>query len=178
MESPSDAGWVTLARLIKTQGRKGELAAEILTDIPDRFGGLREVWLRKPDGCRVAMHLARHWPHHGRVVLDFDEIGDMTEARAWVGAEVQVPFAQRAAPPAGEYFLSDLEGCSVTENGRAVGVVSSVETIGGAAPLLHVRTGAGREILIPFAASYVVAVEVAARRLDLHLPEGLLDLNL
>lgn len=177
MESPSDLAWVTLARLIKTQGRKGELAADILTDIPNRFSGLREVWLRLADGRRSAMHLVRHWPHHGRVVLGFDEIGDMDSARAWVGAEVQIPLSQRAAAPDGAYFLSDLEGCTVSDRGHEVGVVAEIEAVAGAAPLLHVKAAGGREFLIPFAASYVVTIELAARRLELQLPEGLLDLN-
>lgn len=175
--SPSDDAWVTLARLIKTQGRKGELAAEILTDIPGRFSGLREVRLRQADGRERAVHLARHWPHQGRIVLGFDEIGDMDTAAAWVGAEVQVPLAERATAPAGEYFLSDLQGCTVSDQGRAIGMVASIESVGGAAALLHVQGSDGKEILIPFAASYVMAIDVAARRLDLHLPEGLLDLN-
>ena len=36
---------VTLARLVRARGRKGEVAAEILTDFPERLIRLREVWL-------------------------------------------------------------------------------------------------------------------------------------
>lgn len=178
MENPSDLAWVTLARLIKTQGRKGELAADLLTDIPNRFRGLRAVRLWQPDGRQLTVHLARFWPHQGRLVFAFDEIHDMDTARAWIGAEVQVPLGERAAAPPGEYFASDLEGCLVNDRGRPVGVVTAVEAVSGGAPLLHVRDSQNREILIPFAAPYIVAVNPGARRLDLQVPEGLLDLNL
>lgn len=179
MDSPSeDGGWVTLARLVKTQGRKGELAAEVLSDIPDRFAGLGRVWLRHPDGRRAEMHLARHWPHQGRIVLAFDGIGDMDAAAAWVGAEVQVPSAQRPPAPAGAYYHSDLEGCRVFDGGREIGTLRVIEDMAGAAPLLHVEPAAGgNEILIPFAESYIVEIAPAERRLALRLPEGLLDLN-
>ena len=45
----------------------------------------------------------------------------------------------------------------------------------GAAPLLEVRDANGKEILIPFAKAICVKVDVAAKRIEADLPEGLLD---
>ncbi|HUX67383.1 MAG TPA: ribosome maturation factor RimM [Terriglobales bacterium] len=174
MADPSE--WVTLARLVKTQGHKGELGADLLSDIPGRFDHLRQVWLLHPSGRRQAFGVARHWYHQGRVVLAFDGIADMTAAEAWLGAEVQVPRAERAPAPADRYYWADLEGCEVLDRGRALGHIAAVEEIPGAPALLHVRTPAGGELLIPFAAAYVESLSLPERRIAMALPEGLLEL--
>lgn len=179
MAARSDAAgpsWVTLARIVKTQGRMGGLAADLLTGIPDRFAGLDRLWLLHASGGRREFALRGHWPHKGRVVLELEGIGDLTAASAWVGAEVQVPASQRVPAPEGAYFISDLEGCRVFDRGKPMGEITAVEEVPGAAALLHVAAPAG-EVLIPFAAEFVESVSLAERRLSFRLPEGLLDIN-
>ena len=177
MAARSDPGaWVTLARLVKTQGHKGELGADLLTDIPGRIDHLRQVSLLHPSGRRQAFGVVRHWFHKGRVVLAFDGIPDMTAAEAWLGAEVQVPRAERAPAPADRYYSDDLEGCEVLDHGRPLGRIEAVEEIPGAPALLHVRSPEGAELLIPFAAAYLESLSLAERRIAMALPEGLLDL--
>ncbi|HXE32008.1 MAG TPA: ribosome maturation factor RimM [Terriglobales bacterium] len=176
MGSPSE-DWVTIARLAKTQGRHGELAADILTDIPDRFAQLHQVSLLHPSGRRASFGLAGHWFHKGRVVLALAGVEDMNAAEAWIGAEVQVERGRRAPAPEGSYYLSDLEGCTVYDHERPVGAITEVEAVAGAAPLLHVAAGQG-EVLIPFAAAYLEAVSLPERRVAMNLPAGLLDINL
>ncbi len=168
--------WVTLARVARTQGRKGELAADLLTDIPDRFAALARVWLLAAGGERRAFELRHTWMHKGRIVLALAGLDDLTAAEPWVGAEVQVPAAERARAPEGSYFISDLEGCQVFDRGRPLGPVTAIEEVPGAAALLHVASPAG-ELLIPFAAEYVESVSLADRRLALRLPEGLAEIN-
>lgn len=175
MDGPSE--WVTIAKLVKTQGRRGELAADIYTDIPRRFEGLKEVWLLAPNGLREAFTLAGHWLHKGRVVLRFEQIADMNAAEAWLGAELQIPRERRAVAPKGSYFLSDLEGCVVYDRGQALGEVASVEHVPGAPAWLRLRTSDGGERWIPFAAAYGLRVEIAAKRIDMELPEGLAELE-
>lgn len=172
-----EAEWITLARLVKTQGHRGDLAAEVLTGIPGRFDALTQVSLRHPAGHRLAATLTHHRPHQERVVLGFAEIPDMTSAQAWVGAEVQVPRSERAAAPAGEYFIDDLVGCELWDGERVLGRVSAVEAVAGAAPLLTVATADGGEVLVPFVTAYLDHVDVAGRRIAMQLPEGLADVN-
>jgi 16S rRNA processing protein RimM len=179
MAAPSDetpASWVTLARIVKTQGRLGGLAADLLTDIPGRFAGLDRIWLLARSGERRPFAMRRHWMHQQRVVLELEGIDDLNAASAWIGAEVQVPAGERAPVPQGAYFVSDLEGCQVFDRGRALGPIAAVEAVPGAAALLHVAAASG-ELLIPFAAEYVESVSLAERRLYLRLPEGLLEIN-
>lgn len=175
----SASGWVVLARVVKTQGRRGELAADLTTDIAGRFAGLAAVHLRLGDAPPRAFTLLRHWPHKGRVVLALAGLEDISAASAWIGADVCVPAADRAPAPAGGYFISDLEGCRVFADGRELGCLRQVlpPPATAAAYLLRIESAAGEERLIPFAAEYLQTVDLAARRLDLRLPAGLLEVN-
>lgn len=168
--------WVALARIVKPQGRHGEMAAELFTDGVERFSQLQRVVLFPVAGAPETFPLERAWPHQGRVVLALGGIGDIDAARRWVGAEVRVPLAERIVPAPGRYFISDLRGCTVWDHGRALGQVSGWTELPGAAPLLEVASPDG-EILIPFAAAYLRRVDLTARRIEMDLPAGMAEVN-
>ena len=87
-----DREFVLLAHLIRTQGRHGELIADILTDFPERFAERKHVWLLPPDakGAPREAEIERHWLHKGRVVLKFvgiDSISDATPFARMAGCD-------------------------------------------------------------------------------------------
>jgi 16S rRNA processing protein RimM len=171
---------VTLARILRPRGLRGEVAAEILTDFPERLTKLREVWLvdgRKPPR---QIRVRKCWLSPGRggqAIFLFADIDSVEEAGRLRGLEVQVPIEQRAKLDAGNYFVGDLIGCAVWEAGAssALGSVRDVEFPGGV-PLLAVDTKDG-EVLVPMAAEFCKRIDVKEKRIDVSLPEGLLDLN-
>lgn len=172
---------VTLARILRPRGLRGEVAAEILTDFPERLPKLREVWLADGQSAPRLVRVQRCWLSPGRggqVVFHFANISSIEDAESLRGLEVQVPMEQRAALAAGSYFVSDLVGCEVWEAGAssALGSVRDVGFPGGAAPLLAIDTNEG-EVLVPLAAEFCVRIDVKAKRIDVILPEGLRDLN-
>jgi 16S rRNA processing protein RimM len=183
--------WVALARILRPRGNKGEVAAEILTDFPERLTGLREVFLGNNQGKTEpkAIGVESCWlsqNHRGQAVFHFAGYSSISEAEKLRGLEVLVPFEQRVALPEGQYFFSDLIGCEVFEaptgEGAAaalLGVVQDVEVPGEGAlgtPLLVVETARG-ELLVPLAEDICTVIDTAARRIEVVLPEGLRDLN-
>jgi 16S rRNA processing protein RimM len=157
------------------------VAAEILTDFPERLPKLREVWLAGGRGEPKLVRVQRCWispSRGGQAIFHFADIHSIEEAEGLRGLEVQVPIEERAKLAAGNYFVGDLVGCEVWEKGApaALGSVRDVEFPGGAAALLAVDTKDG-EVLIPLAAEFCVRIDVKAKRIDVSLPEGLLDLN-
>jgi 16S rRNA processing protein RimM len=171
---------VTLARILRPRGLRGEVVAEILTDFPDRLTNLSEVWLA--DGLTSPRHvrIKRCWLSPGRggqAVFHFGGVDTVEAAESLRGMEVQVPIEQRALLGAGNYYVSDLVGCEVWEAGAlaALGSVREVEFPGGV-PLLAIDTEKG-EVLVPLAAEFCVQIDVKAKRILVTLPEGLLDLN-
>jgi len=171
---------VTLARILRPRGLRGEVAAEILTDFPERLPKLKEVWLAGERSEPLRIRVQRCWLSPGRggqAIFHFADINRIEEAEGLRGLEVQVPIEERAPLAAGNYFVSDLVGCEVWEAGQTtpLGGVRDVEFT-GAAPLLAIDTKEG-EVLIPLAAEFCTRIDVAPKRIDVSLPEGLLDVN-
>jgi 16S rRNA processing protein RimM len=176
--------WVWLARIRRPQGRKGEVLAEILTDFPEKFSERRQVWLLPSNSVSASVareiELANHWLHKGGIVLHFAGVDSISAAEELKGLVVAVPQAKRAALGADETYIGDLIGCVLVDVAGAeavtVGEIENVDRSGGAAPLLVVR-GARGEVLIPFAKSYLRGIDLEGKRVEMALPEGLVDLN-
>jgi 16S rRNA processing protein RimM len=190
-----------VARILKARGNKGEVAAELLTDFPERLTRLQEVFVGHAEGKIEPRRMALKscWlsqNHRGQAVFHFAGVESITEAERFRGLEVLLPFEQRVTLPAGQYFVADLIGCSVFENPASPPIVSSSpcslaeapahlgtvrdvqfpgEEFPGT-PLLEVETPGG-EILIPLAVDICTKIDTAARRIDVVLPDGLRDLN-
>lgn len=169
--------FVTLALVIKTQGRRGEVAVELHTDIPDRFHPGMQVSALLKHGERREVQVEDLWPHKSFLVLKFAGIETISDAEALVGAELQVPQAERAKLEPGWTFLSDLIGCTVFDGEREIGPISDVQFGAGEAPLLVVKGAAKLPYEIPFAEAYLVKVDVARKQVRMSLPEGMLDVN-
>jgi 16S rRNA processing protein RimM len=194
--SPADApAWITLAHLLRPQGRKGELLAELFTDFPERFDDRSSVFLAKsgfagPSSEARPVTVTNHWlpvgRNHGRIVLAFAGIDSINLAEPLAGFDVIIPAAERVELDDDSEYIDTLIGCTVFDRDVPVGIVTGVEfpaTADGtrrledAAPLLTVETEAGEEILIPYVQSFLIALKPAEKRIEMTLPPGLLDLN-
>jgi 16S rRNA processing protein RimM len=191
----STPAWIVLAHLLRPQGRKGEVLAELLTDFPERFEDQRRVFLAAPgfDGeeaeARPAEVVAFWLPmgkNEGRVVLQFAGIDTISDAESIAGKDVLVPREERLPLEDESVYISELIGCTVYDGSKPVGVVADVQfamtadggrRLDDAAPLLAVTSLEGDEILIPFAKAFLVAVDTEAKRIDMTLPEGLIEIN-
>jgi 16S rRNA processing protein RimM len=182
--------WVWLARIRRPQGRKGEVFAEILTDFPEKFADRRRLWLvADPDSPRAKsnpapreVELKAHWLHKGGVVLHFAQSGSISDAEALAGFIVAIPLEQRTPLAGDEVYIADLIGCTLFDvSGAApisVGQIEDVDRTAGPVALLVVHPpGSQEEILIPFAKGYLRRIDLAGKRLEMALPEGLADLN-
>ncbi len=171
--------FVTIARVIRTQGRKGEVSAILLTDFPERFDSRRRLFVLDMKGARRGMDLENHWFHKGHVVLKFAGIDSISDGETLKGSEIQVPFSERAPLEEGEVYVSDLVGCMVYDGPREIGRIRDVQFGSGEAPLLVIiSTQAGdKEYLVPFAAVYTERIDIEHKRVELKLPAGMLELD-
>ena len=174
---------LTLARLLRPHGIRGEIAAEILTDFPERLTKLREVWLWDASAKTSANAIVeRCWlsvARGGQAVFKFAGVDRIEDVEKFRGLEVQVPLSERMQLPAGSYYISELAGCEVweinSECGQTkMGLVRGVQE--GGTPVLEVDTPDG-EVLIPLATEICRKIDVSARRIEVVMPEGLRDLN-
>ena len=168
--------FITLARIVKPQGRRGEVAAELFTDFPERFGERRKLQLLMPSGKRRYVELEDFWAHKERMVLKFAGVDSIAAAEELRGCEVQIPASERVELADGSVYISDLIGCAAYERGELLGEIADVEFGAGEAPLLKIGRE-GRELLVPFAEAYLVKLNAAAKKIELALPEGMLELD-
>ena len=197
--STEEQGWVQVARIIRPRGNKGEVLAELFTDFPARLSSRLQIFLRQAQNEPKAIGLQNFWvdrnhPEHG--IFHFEGCASIDAAEKFRGFDVLIPLTDRVNLPAGKYFVSDLIGCSVFQNSatetklsspacameeapRLLGTVRDVFFPGegtAGTPLLQVDT-AGGELLVPLAEDICRTIDVAARRIDVTLPEGLSELN-
>jgi 16S rRNA processing protein RimM len=164
--------------VVKTQGRRGEVAAEILSDVRDRFSvGMQLLVLPREAGHRRELEVEELWPHKGLLVLKFAGIDSISEAEALVGCDLQVPRSQRSQLETGWSYVSDLVGCVVLDYDREIGRIEDVQFGAGEAPLLIVRDAAAKLVEIPFAEAYLESVNINGKQVRMKLPEGLLEVN-
>ena len=163
--------------MVKTQGRRGEVAVELHTDIPDRFRERMRLWALLKNNERREVQVEDLWPHKEWLVLKFQGIESISDAELLVGAELQVPRSERAELEPGWTYLSDLIGCAVFDGDREVGPIEDVTFGAGEAPLLVVKSGAKLPYEIPFAEEFLVKVDLERKKIWMRLPEGLLEVN-
>jgi 16S rRNA processing protein RimM len=168
-------GWVSIGRLYRVRGLRGELTGELDSQEPGREEKLKEVTL-EGNGRRGVFKIEEIWRHQGRLVFKFEGINSISDAEVWENAAILVRAEEVARPGEGEFSHADLIGAGVVRiTGEPVGVVKDIEEYGGP-PLLKVKSVDGREILIPFARSICKEIDAEAKVIRVELPEGLLEL--
>ena len=179
----SQTARVTVARVLRPHGRRGEVACEILTDFPERLTRLAsvELWNEKSEPRRTSVRSC--WisqSRGGQAIFHFEHSDSISDAEKLVGFEVQIPLADRVELPQGSYYVTDLVGCQVrTADGMTLGFVGDVQFTGegvAGTPILAIDSPRG-EVLVPLAQEICTEVDITAKRILINPPEGLLDLN-
>lgn len=188
--------FLAIARITRPQGRKGEVAAEVLTDFPERFEKLRQAHLENPGSPPQLIAVEGTWFHKNRVILKFRGVDSIDAAERLRGRHVLVPQEEKVPLPEHQHYVAELVGCLVVREGTLVevGTVIDVDTAGGASVLRVAlsgrkgdqeldsrREGRGRkprEALIPLAQAICTRIDTDAKLIVIDPPEDLLDLNL
>jgi 16S rRNA processing protein RimM len=186
--------WVWLARIRRVQGRKGEVLADLLTDFPEKFAERKRVWLipeesasaepltNEPREIEVKAHWLPKGGHSGDVVLHFVGVDSINDAEKLRNLIVAIPRTERAPLGEDEVYVGDLIGCTlidVTPQPESpVGQIEGVDREAGPVALLVIKSKASDEILVPFAKAYLHKIDLEAKRVEMALPEGLIEAQL
>jgi 16S rRNA processing protein RimM len=166
---------VAVGRIVRSQGRRGEVRLEPLTDAPERLRELRECWL-VPPAAGERHDIEAVW-FQGRVpVVKLAGSATLTDAQALVGRLVTIPRAAVRRLPPDRYYAFDLVGCAVeTPEGASLGTIAEVAA-GPEHDYWTVQQG-GRAWLLPAVVAIVERVDLPARRVLVRPPEGLVELD-
>jgi 16S rRNA processing protein RimM len=187
------SSWVVVAHLLRPQGRKGELLAELLTDFPESLAGRKGLYLSSPEAStpqepRPVEVLSAWLPvgrNRGRVVLQFAGIESISAAETMAGLDLVVHEKDRIPIEEGSAYVSDLVGCNLLDHSVPIGTVTDVQfptapdgmPLTDVAPLLVLQAADQSEILVPFVKAFIQQIDLPGRRLIMNLPAGLIDVN-
>jgi 16S rRNA processing protein RimM len=161
---------VAIGRIVKPQGRHGEVLVESFSDVPERFPSLREAHVPGPDGTARAVRVTASRPHQHRFVLKLLGVDSIDDAERYRGLELRIGEEELAVLPEGSYYHQQLRGLRVEdERGVPLGEITEVLTP-GATPVLVVQ-GQGGELMIPLADAFVREVDLAGGRMVATRPE-------
>lgn len=168
---------VAIAQIVKVRGLRGEVAANVLTDFPERFDVLETVQARTPQGRLLALELDAYRWHGERILLKFADYDTPETAQALVGCILGVPEAECVELEPEEYYDWQLVGCQVvTVDGATLGTVREVLHNGPNDILSVKREIAAPDYLIPFVAAICVEVSITQKLIRVDAPEGLLEM--
>jgi 16S rRNA processing protein RimM len=173
VEPPS---FITIARIVRTRGNKGEVLVDSFTDFPDRFDKLKDVWLEFENSYLQKVSIDFTWEHKGRRIFKFAGFDTISAAETLIGCLVQIPEEQAVQLPEGTYFDHDLVGCSVIDkHGKYLGVVVGIFRISGNNQLIV--KGLNKEFLIPAVENICTQISIKKKKITVDPPEGLMDLD-
>jgi 16S rRNA processing protein RimM len=155
-----------------THGIHGEVKVFPTTDDKNRFADLKEVLLDtgkdllplKIEGCKFFKNL---------VILKFKGIDDINEVEKYKGKDLLITRENAVKLEEGEYFIYDLIDSEVfTDEGGKLGILTEVLT-NAANDVYIVKTEDNKEILIPAIKDCILDVDVANKKITVHLLRGL-----
>lgn len=163
--------FLAIGRVLRPHGVRGELLLETLTDFPEHLNDVDTVYLGEAAAAEPhALAGARR--HRGRLFIRLEGCGDRDAAEAFRGQLVQIRLGDAAPPPPGSYYHHQIVGLSVvTDEGEALGEVTEILETG--ANDVYVVNGPSGEILLPALQSVIRQVDLDAKRMTVHLLEGL-----
>ncbi len=168
---------VSIAKLLRTRGLRGELVAEMLTDFPNRFDGLKNVIAIFPNGKHENLEIEKFWFQKDRIILKFKGFDTIEKAEALKNVEVCVAESDAVELGDDEFFDWEIEGCVVeTIEGEKIGTVREIMRTSGCENLVVISaTDENKDFLIPFVAAICVEMDIENKLIKVDLPEGLLD---
>ncbi len=166
---------LVVGRIGKAHGVRGEVSVDVRTDDPERRFVVGSRLDSDPD--RGALEILSVRPHHGRLLVAFAGVADRNAAEALRGTMLVVDSSTTGEAGPGEYWSHELVGLRVElADATVLGELAEVVHTPGA-DLLAIRRTDGGEVLIPFVAAMVPTVDIAAGRVVVDPPDGLLDLG-
>ena len=169
--------FITIGRIIKPHGIKGEVCVDFYADSPSVLAN--EVWLKGPSSPSRAVAVVAARFHHGRLLLTLENSPDRNTAETLRGAEVLIPRERLPELKEGEIYLADLPGFSVIldEANETIGTIADVDLSSGQ-EIWRIVTPGHKEILFPAVPEFVTQLDAETKTARIAPPPGLLEIYL
>jgi 16S rRNA processing protein RimM len=166
---------ITIGKLIKPFGVKGEMKIEPMTDFPERFKKLKRVFLVSPQGKEIECSIRSvRYDAGGSLFLLFSGYDSPEKAKELNGWLIKLPREEAVPLPEGSYYWFELIGMEVvSENGEKLGTIVDVFETGSND--VYVMKQGRKETYIPAIKDVVKQVDRINKRMVIHLMDGLME---
>lgn len=156
-----------------THGIRGEVKVYPTTDDVKRFDYLKEIILDTGKEY-IPLEIEQVKYFKNMPILKFKGINDINDIEKYRGKDLLITRENAVKLEAGEYFVFDLLYSEVfTEDGSSLGILTEIITT-AANDVYVVKTKENKEILIPSIKECILDVDVANKKITVHLLDGLL----
>jgi 16S rRNA processing protein RimM len=163
----------SVGKLIKTHGLKGELVLKFDVDFPEEYENMESMLVMQND-VLVPFFISGLRMQSDRAIVALEDIKTIESAKPLAGCDVYLPLSNLPKLPEGGYYFHELIGCEVFHDQEKIGVI--MQLFQPSSQYLAQVVEGDREILIPVTDEIFVQVDTGSRRIDVNLPDGLLDI--
>lgn len=165
---------ITIGKVLKPWGVKGEIRIEPQTDFPDRFKELGRVFLVSPAGKEIASTVTAARYVNNVPFLTLPGYDTPEKAKALNGWFIKIPREEVIPLPEGSYYWFELIGMEVfSEEGENLGTITDVFETGSND--VYVLKRGRKEVYIPATREVIKQVDTAAKKMVIHLMDGLME---
>ncbi|MFQ3574463.1 MAG: ribosome maturation factor RimM [Thermodesulfovibrionales bacterium] len=155
---------VTIGRVIKSWGNKGEILVQPITYDPDRFFLLEEVCFS--NGEKAQWRQIRNIRRHGKnLIISISDCTNLDDADSFKHQYIRIDKSESPQLPEGQYYYYELEGMNVyTIDNDFLGKIESIMQA-GEADVYIVKDDDGKETLIPAIRDFIVSIDVDNKKM-------------
>ena len=165
--------YLAVGKLRRPHGIRGEMVMEVLNDFPERFRPGAVVYVGPR---RLPLTIRSVRPFQDMLLIAFEGYNDRDQVSIFRNHLVTVPAHEAPPLEEGEYYYHELLGLRVfTEEGQLLGTLVEILETGANEVYIVEPEGGGPEILLPAIEEVILAVDLEARTMTVHLLDGLLD---
>ena len=166
-----------LGRVLRPHGVRGELRVEVLTAYPERVVSAMVVYLgRQPDDAAsaVAYTVEGVRTHHQYLIIKLEGISGRDAADLLRDHYVMIGLDDAIPLEEDEFYLFQAIGLEVyADDGEHLGHVTEILETG--ANDVYIVHGPRGEVLLPAIDECILDIDLDAKRMTVHIPDGLLD---
>ena len=165
-----------IGTILKTQGLKGCVKVFSQTDFaPTRYKKGNNVYIETKQGEEIKVTVSDYYFYQGFDYVTFEEDPTIESITPLLGSKI---FANKEELPPleeGSYYFCDLVNLDVIDEKRGnVGKVIEINDYVGRRSL-RVQLKNKKEILIPYIGAFIKKVDLANKRIEVTLIDGMVD---
>ncbi|MFC0558629.1 ribosome maturation factor RimM [Halalkalibacter alkalisediminis] len=170
--------WFKVGKIVNTHGVRGEIRVISSTDFAEERYAIGTELMIKHEGSKeeILVVVRHHRKHKNFDLLQFENYHSINEVERFKGATLYVSEEQLEELEEGEFYYHEIIGCKViTESGEELGKIKEIIETGANDVWVIQRTGAGKDILIPYIEDVVKEIDIEEKVIHIHVMEGLID---